>query len=181
MSDRKQRVWESLKDVRDAAEQRGLGEGTMMEPVAWTTQSQLNLVKELPNDASGHMWGKRDVQEVRDFYEDQAIPEDIPLVRLSDAEARIAELEAAADQCEAQATEDDTGAIWRYWRAKAEATTARADAAEALLQEAKAALEPFSVRADRWPMNTDSARVSVRLGDLRAARAISDKIGVNDE
>lgn len=32
-------------------------------------------------------------------------------------------------------------------------------------------LEPLCYRAGKWTLNSDSARVSVRLGDLRAARA----------
>lgn len=36
--------------------------------------------------------------------------------------------------------------------------------------EAREALKPFAKRADEWPLNSDNARVSVRLYDLRRAR-----------
>ena len=145
--------------------------------------------------------------------------------RATDAEARIRELEAAADQCEAQATEDDTGAIWRHWRAKAETSAARiaeleaenerlkdrltevahqredvkwtalthglnkmsaearAEALEALLEEAGKALEPFAHRCDEAvrPDDMDNDGLTVRVGHLRAARAIHDKIGGGGE
>ena len=44
----------------------------------------------------------------------------------------------------------------------------RATTAEAALAEARKVIEPLKARADKWANNTDSARVSVRLGDLRA-------------
>ena len=39
------------------------------------------------------------------------------------------------------------------------------------VEKAREALETFADRADQWALNGDSARVSVRLGDLRRARA----------
>jgi uncharacterized coiled-coil protein SlyX len=51
--------------------------------------------------------------------------------------------------------------------------------AEAALAEARKVIEPLRARADKWANNTDSARVSVRLGDLRALAAwLSSNEGV---
>ena len=42
--------------------------------------------------------------------------------------------------------------------------------AAAAITALEAALKPFADRADKWALNSDSARVSVKLGDLRHAR-----------
>lgn len=46
----------------------------------------------------------------------------------------------------------------------------RAELAERERDEARKALEPFAKRADEWKHNSNTARVSVKLADLRAAR-----------
>ena len=66
-----------------------------------------------------------------------------------------------------------------HWSSQAEAATAHdlASVAAAAIErlvaerdEAREALKPFAKRADEWPLNSDNARVSVRLYDLRRAR-----------
>lgn len=54
------------------------------------------------------------------------------------------------------------------------------DVLEVAIKEAEAerdalrkALEPLFARADKWQHNSDNARVSVKLGDLRRARTLS--------
>jgi hypothetical protein len=45
----------------------------------------------------------------------------------------------------------------------------------AALDEALEVVRPFSDRAEAWKHNTDTARVSTRLADLRAARRFYEK------
>ena len=47
----------------------------------------------------------------------------------------------------------------------------RVDLLEKRARELEESLKPFADRAEQWALNKDSARVSVRLGDLRRARA----------
>lgn len=50
---------------------------------------------------------------------------------------------------------------------------ARAEAAEAERDALLKALEPLFARADKWKHNSDNARISVTLGELRRARTLS--------
>lgn len=104
----------------------------------------------------------------------------VPLVRLSDAEARIAELEALVTASE----KDRYCTNFKLLK--------RAEAAEALLKEAGKALEPFASCSSEWDDEDDALHVflewedgtpaqSLPVVDFRAARAIHDKIGVKDE
>lgn len=70
-----------------------------LEPVAWTQPSQIALLAE-DNEGVGQIWNRRDMIEVSLFLEDPNVPDDVPLVTLSSAQAaldakdaRIAELE----------------------------------------------------------------------------------------
>lgn len=54
----------------------------------------------------------------------------------------------------------------------------RIEALEAELQKAREALEPLKQRADRWSLNSDKARVSISLGEIRRlCAALSQKEG----
>ena len=48
------------------------------------------------------------------------------------------------------------------------------NALAARIRELEEALKPFAERSDQWKLNKDSARVSIRLGDLRRARDALD-------
>lgn len=121
----------------------------MMETVAWASRSPRinNIVSHKRNETFT-----------------------VPLVRLSDAEARIAGLERKAAMLEASAgfaIDDVNRAI------------ARAEAAEALLKEAR---EATTRLLSRDPEETDDIIVyAFRRGVRAAARAIHHKIGVKDE
>ena len=107
---------------------------------------------------------------------------DAQRVRLSDAEARIAEITKWRDEWKDMATE--LKGLVEEWQA-------RAEAAEALLKEAREALEPFTKYAQddcfkgstKWELVECDRPGGAWFGaeDFRAARAIHHKIGVKDE
>lgn len=125
------------------------------------------------------------------------------LVRLSDAEARIRELERERDEWEGRSermandwlqfcadmdvTWDAQEAVAYELKADFSNLRARAEAAEALLKEAGKALEPFAQEADAWEGYSDIEAIvedfpsycgrNIRVSDLRAARSIASKIG----
>lgn len=98
---------------------------------------------------------------------------------LSDAEARIKELEATIRGH--MDNNDELATAWAAERARAEAT-------EALLKEAGKALEPFAAVGKEMPysIKPDSHDAwgyndaTVTFGHFRAARAVHHKIGVKD-
>lgn len=49
------------------------------EPIAWTQQSVLDRIADGSDHGGCEMWAKRDIEELRDFLEDDTIPDDIPL------------------------------------------------------------------------------------------------------
>ena len=117
-----------------------------------------------------------------------------PLVRLSDAEARIADLEDRLRGSREAADYMRKALEMQIDRTNVE--RARAEAYEALLKEAGKALEPFAYvvqRAENAAAHyehdhvaevPDSKRhgpMGLNWGHLRAARAIHHKIGVKDE
>ena len=120
----------------------------MMEPVAWAWR----------NNA--------DEQFVATLDEPEICWEKQPLVRLSDAEARIAELIEWKDM----------------WKGIAEANEARAEAAEALLKEAGNCMGIVLKNAKRVDMHGNGALSDI-VGPwyMDQMRAIHDKIGVKDE
>lgn len=63
--------------------------------------------------------------------------------------------------------------VARAYRGEAEEEISRL---RGLLARAGETLKPFAERGEKWAQNSDAARVSVRLGDLRAARDIAHKI-----
>ncbi len=160
-----------------------------MEPVAWAYKFK----------------GKSPVltDEKKDWAVGSSKWTEEPLVRLSDAEARIAELQAKIEWLELEAEGHDNGKRdlaevlncadeprWKHMRLEAVKLKARAEAAEALLKEAGEALEPFSMMAgELFARNWEDNGVVVMFDeahkltfkDFRAARAIHDKIGGKDE
>jgi hypothetical protein len=158
----------------------------MMEPVAWRYR-----YKQWAETYWHYFTKEPRHKEADEIWE--------PLVRLSDAEARIAEITKWRDEWKDMATE--LKGLVEEWQG-------RALAAEALLKEAKTALEPFAryrtadgvtgmdgnthlriqdshVLMCNMKSMADWAAIDpstvITVGDFRAARAISDKIGVKDE
>ena len=124
------------------------------------------------------------------------------IVRLSDAEARIRELEAVIEQMKADHACELADMATRFRAVNVErlseqlgadifALRDRAEAAEALLKEAREALEPFTKYAQdecfkgstKWELVECDRPGGAWFGaeDFRAARAIHHKIGVKDE
>lgn len=153
----------------------------MMEPVAWR----------IKDFADG--WFYLESKESAEGYKEMYGSKVEPLVRLSDAEARIATLEAALSSAK-----DDVD-LWQHrssvWKKRAEEEEARAEAAEALLKEAgpvivklRKALEPLvnSVFNDNGDITVTVTHITHEHCEAayfadRAARAIHHKIGVKDE
>jgi hypothetical protein len=113
-------------------------------------------------------------------------------VRLSEAEARIAELEAENERLKHRLTEVAHQREDVKWTALTHGLNKMS--AEALLKEAGKALEPFAKLGDivlaEAPADSDEVNIYVdcednihwvRNEDFRAARAISDKIGGKDD
>lgn len=118
-----------------------------------------------PKTGEATIWTLTDSEEVarqrgQEGYEVE------PLVRLSDAEARIAELIEWEDM----------------WKGIAEANEARAEAAEALLKEAGNCMGIVLKNAKRVDMHGNGALSDI-VGPwyMDQMRAIHHKIGVKDE
>jgi hypothetical protein len=76
-----------------------------------------------------------------------------------------------ADNCPSHLCPPEDGWIFLYTAEQVKELTERLEKAEAALAEARKVIDPLKARADKWVNNTDSARVSVRLGHLRALSA----------
>lgn len=162
-----------------------------MEPVAWAYSFK----------------GKGPVltDEKKDWANGSEIWAEEPLVRLSDAEARIEELQAKIEWLELEAEGHDNAKRdlaevlscadeprWKWMRLEAVKLTARAEAAEALLKEAKT-LAKIAIAAEKM-MNgaavyfaadgeRDDAKKLTKAATIMGerARSIADKIGGKDE
>lgn len=130
-------------------------------------------------------------------FEAIAAPEaaaDLLQTRLAEAEARIAELEASIrneqyQRSKVQDRHDYQAKQVEFWRDGARKEAARAETAEALLEEAWRALAPFIRLADNVFSDGKNATVAdevtlwcfndtdITFGDLRRARATHDRIG----
>lgn len=155
----------------------------MMEPVARIDAEALKELEKHP-DAAATVWSGK----ARNQFAKGAVP----LVRLSDTEARIRELEAKIELLELEAEGNDNAKRdlaevlncsdeprWKYMRHEAVMMKARAEAAEALLKEVVTAWEVLPAWhhtarvVERWLAND----MNPVIDKIRAAHAISGKIG----